>query len=158
MQELFKPRFRFDSVLEIKPGFLKSINAKAILLDIDNTLAFHGSQTPFEGVTNWIEEIISSGIMITVISNNTPERVKPFADKLGVAFEANAKKPLVKGLKSACKKMGIEPFDAAVIGDQIFTDVLGGNLLGAKVILTEPLGPDTDKFIIFKRKLEKYIR
>lgn len=155
---ILSPQYRFNRAMDIKPGFLRKIRAKAVLLDIDNTLALHGSQTPYPGAAEWVRLITGSGIPVMVISNNTPERVKPFADLLGVPYEANAMKPLHRGMIRACRKLGVKPSQTAVVGDQIFTDVLGGNALGAKVILTEPLGPETDDFIKFKRKIEKYIR
>lgn len=155
---LFKPQYRFGRAMDITPDDLEKIGARAVLLDIDNTLAFHGDSTPYPGAAEWVSEISGRGIPVILISNNGPERVAPFAEKLGVAYEANAAKPLTCGMKRALKKAGVEPKDAAVVGDQIFTDVLGGNLLGGKVILTEPLGPETVPFIKFKRKIEKFIR
>lgn len=155
---LLKPQYRFSRVMDITPDYLDSIGVRAVLLDIDNTLAFHGDDTPYPGAGEWVRGVAGYGIPVILISNNGPERVAPFAEKLGVAYEANAAKPLTSGMKKALKKVGVEPRDAAVIGDQIFTDVLGGNLLGGKVILTEPLGPETVPFIKFKRKIEKFIR
>ena len=103
-------------------------------------------------------EIKKSGINLVIVSNNSESRIKPFAEKLGLPFVYKSAKPLPKGFIKACKMFGAKTKEAAVIGDQIFTDVLGGNLIGAKVFLTEPTGPETDSFIKFKRRIEKYIR
>jgi len=155
---ILKPGFRFTSILEITPKDIKASGAKAAFLDADNTLALHDSQEPFPGVPEWIRKTVESGIPVIIISNNSKERVAPFAARLGVPYIEKSAKPLPKGFLRACRHLGIKPAEAAVIGDQIFTDVVGGNLIGAKVFLTEPLGPETDKFIKIKRKIEKYIR
>ena len=155
---LLKARFRFQNVLAITPEFLRNAGARAILIDADNTLSFHGSQEPYPGVAEWLRKIVGNGIPAVIISNNERERIEPFARKLGLPFVEKSKKPLPVGFRKACRKLGVPPSETAVIGDQIFTDVLGGNLIGATVILTEPLGPDTDKFIKAKRHFEKWIR
>lgn len=155
---LLKPQYRFRNVMQITPDDIKKSGAKAVLIDADNTLAFHDSQQPYPGVVNWIKEIIAAGIPMIIISNNNAERVRPFAEKLGLPFAEKSAKPLPKGFVKACKRLGVSPKETAVIGDQIFTDVLGGNLIGAKVFLTEPLGPETDGFIKFKRHLEKWVK
>ena len=155
---VLKPQYRFNCILDITAEDLKSAGAKLVLLDADNTLSLHGSQEPLSGVTEWIEEIRKSGINLVIVSNNSRDRIKPFADKLGLAFVYKSAKPLPKGFKKACNMFGVSSKESAVIGDQIFTDVLGGNLIGAKVFLTEPLGPETNNFIKFKRRIEKYIR
>ena len=144
--------------MQIKPEDIKNSGAKAVLIDADNTLAFHDSQQPYPGVTGWIKDIIAAGIPMIIISNNSAERVRPFADSLGLPFVEKSAKPLPKGFRRACARLGVSPRETAVIGDQIFTDVVGGNLIGAKVFLTEPLGPETDGFIKFKRHLEKWVK
>lgn len=155
---IFKPQYHFRNVMKITPKDIKKSGAAAVLIDADNTLAFHNSQEPYPGVVNWIKTIVSSGIPMIIISNNNKERVRPFAEKLGLPFVEKSAKPLPKGFLRACKRLGVPPSKVAVIGDQIFTDVVGGNLIGAKVFLTEPLGPETDGFIKFKRHLEKWVK
>lgn len=144
--------------MKITPDDIKKSGAAAVLIDADNTLAFHGSQEPYPGVVGWIKTVIAAGIPMIIISNNNAERVRPFAERLGLPFIEKSAKPLPKGFLKACERLGVPPKKTAVIGDQIFTDVLGGNLIGAKVFLTEPLGPETDSFIKFKRHLEKWVK
>ena len=155
---IFKSDKRFHSVLDITADDIKAAGAKVVLLDADNTLSFHNSKKPYPGVEKWIEEIRENGIEPVIISNNSEARIKPFAEKLGVPFVAKSKKPLSKGFGEGCKMFGISPKEAVVIGDQVFTDVVGGNLFGAKVFMTEPLGPETDFFIKIKRIFEKPLR
>ena len=155
---IFKADYRFDKITDITAADLKNAGAKLVLLDADNTLSLHGSQEPASGVPEWLEEIRKEGFVPVIISNNNESRIKPFAEKLGLPFVFKSAKPLPKGFKKASEKFGFKPEETAVIGDQIFTDVLGGKLFGAKVFLTEPLGPETDFFIKIKRKFEKFIR
>ena len=155
---VLKADYRFEKITDITAADLEKAGAKLVLLDADNTLSLHGSQEPFSGVSEWIEEIKKEGFQLVIISNNSESRIKPFADKLGLPFVFKSAKPLSKGFKKATEKFGFEPKETAVIGDQVFTDVLGGKLFGAKVFLTEPLGPETDFFIKIKRKFEKFIR
>ena len=155
---IFKPDFRFEKITDIKTEFLLEHKIKIVLLDVDNTLSFHGSKEPFPGVPEWLEEIRNCGIVPVIISNNSECRIKPFAKKLGLDYVSKSKKPPSKGFRTALEKYGFEPKDSAVIGDQLFTDVLGGKILGAKVFLTEPLGPENNRFIKFKRFFEKPLR
>ena len=155
---LLKADYRFETILDITPEDIINSGARFVLLDTDNTLALHGSGKPIEGVSEWIARIRENGIEPIILSNNSKERIEPFAKKLGVPFVYKSAKPLSKGFKTACRILGAKPEETAVIGDQIFTDVLGGKLFGSKVFLTEPLGPETDNFIKFKRIFEKFIR
>ncbi|MBR3953255.1 MAG: YqeG family HAD IIIA-type phosphatase [Oscillospiraceae bacterium] len=155
---LLKADYRFDCILDITPEDIKRTGAKFVLLDTDNTLALHGSQKPLEGISEWIENIRKNGIEPIILSNNDKERIEPFAKKLGIPFVYKSAKPLKKGFKIACKKLGAKPCETAVIGDQLFTDVLGGRIFGSKVFLTEPLGPETNYFIKIKRIFEKPFR
>ena len=155
---VLKADYRFEKITDITAEDLKKAGAKLVLLDADNTLSLHGSQEPFSGVPEWIFEIKKSGFELIIISNNSRERIKPFAEKLGLPFVYKSAKPLSKGFSIACKKLSAKPEETAVIGDQIFTDVLGGKLFGSKVFLTEPIGPETNAFIKFKRIIEKFIR
>ena len=146
------PTYTAQSVLDITPQFLKSQGITGLLVDIDNTLALHDCPEPYEGVAEWVSRVKEEGIAFILLSNNSPERTKPFADRLGVTFEAHASKPLGKGVDEAIKMAGGNPM---MIGDQIFTDVLAGSFKGIKTVLVKPLSPDFEKFIIFKRYLEK---
>ena len=126
-----KADYRFKKITDITAADLKKAGAKLVLLDADNTLSFHGSQKPYPGVPEWIEEIKKEGFVLVIISNNSESRIRPFAEKLGLPFVFKSAKPLSKGFKTACEKFGFEPKETAVIGDQVFTDVLGGKLFGS---------------------------
>ena len=154
---LFKPKMRIDKMIDITPEMLNAVGIKALLLDIDNTMTTHDNPVPAEGVTEWIARMKSQGFMLMVVSNNNGERVSKFSDLLELDYEVKAGKPLPSGFKRACARLGVRPKDVAVIGDQLFTDMLGGNLLGAYTVLTEPYELESMKFFKFKRACERFI-
>lgn len=152
---LLAPRLMLGKMIDITPELLRSLNISALLLDIDNTMTTHDNPVPAPGVTEWAARMQAEGFRLAVVSNNSEERVSPFAGLIGLDFVSNGKKPLPSGLRRACNMLGVQPCCAAVVGDQIFTDILGGNLLGAYTILTEPYQLEDMPFFKIKRALEK---
>lgn len=154
---LFKADFAFKSVIDITPNFLQKNNINGLLLDLDNTLTTHDNPKPAKGVMDWIAKIKSKKIKMVIVSNNHPPRVKPFADMLGLDYVCEGKKPLSSGFNRAQKLMNIPFTQLAVVGDQIFTDILGANLKRIMGIYVRPIereGKDK-KFLRFKRIIEK---
>lgn len=152
---LFKADFAFWRVTEITPEFLIKNNIRGLLLDLDNTLTTHDNPVPGEGVMDWLEGIKAAGIKMVIVSNNHPPRVKPFADMLGLDFVCEGKKPLSSGFNRAQKRMGIPFSQLAVVGDQIFTDMLGANLKRVRGIFVYPIEHEKTKFFKLKRWAEK---
>lgn len=152
---LFKADFAFWRVTEVSPEFLKSQNIRGLLLDLDNTLTTHDNPTPADGVQNWIAEVKASGVKMVIVSNNHPPRVKPFADMLGLDFICEGKKPLSSGFNRAQKMMELPFSQLAVVGDQIFTDMLGANLKRVRGIFVYPIEHEKTRFFKFKRWAEK---
>ena len=152
---IFTPKYIFKSVKAITPEFLNSIGIKALILDIDNTLTSHGSQELPEFVDNWLNIMRENGIKLTISSNNIEERVKPFAEKIGLQYVAFSCKPSFHGLHKARKRMNVSKKEVALVGDQIFTDVMGANLYNIMSIMVLPMKKDVHKSILLKRKLEK---
>ena len=144
-------------MIDLTPQILNDAGVRALLLDIDNTMTTHDNPVPADGVTEWIEMMKSEGFLLMVVSNNTGERVSRFSNLLGLDYEVKAAKPLPYGFRRACDRLGIRPEEAAVIGDQLFTDMMGGNLLGAYTVLTEPYELESMKFFKFKRACERFI-
>ena len=154
---VFQPRHRFRNIFEITPELLRALGVEALLLDIDNTLAKHGHPRPLDGAEGWIRSMEDAGFRIMIVSNAKPERVEDFAAKVRLPFVAQGMKPLSAGFDRACRALGVAPEHAAVIGDQVFTDVLGGNLYGAMTLLVEPIEREKGRFFRLKRHLEKKI-
>ena len=136
---LFFPDYSFRRVYEIPSRFFLEQGGRVLLLDVDNTLTTHDNPTPHREVLAWLDAQREAGLRLFLLSNNTPERVAPFAQKIGLEFIARAKKPLPFPLWKALGEMGVSPHQAAIIGDQIFTDTLGANNAGVTPLLVRPI-------------------
>ena len=154
---LFKPTFWLKNVLQIDEDFLKKHNVSAMVLDMDNTLSMHGNPAAEDGVMDWLEKMRGFGVKMRVVSNNTNKRVKPLADILGLEYTANGAKPLTFGVNRAVKAMGARKSETLVIGDQIFTDVMAGNLAGIRTVLVEPFHLEKTWTFRLKRRIESLV-
>lgn len=152
---LFSPTFWVKNVFAINKAFLEENNIKGLILDLDNTLSMHGNPAAEEGVFEWLAKMRRLSVEMIVVSNNTSKRVTPLAKELGLEFIAFGCKPLPFGLNKAVKRTGLAKNELAVVGDQIFTDVIGGNLTGIKTILVEPFHLEKGAFFRLKRSLEE---
>lgn len=149
--------FAFRKTVGITPSFLKKHGIKGLILDVDNTLAFHDDPVPAEGIPEWLGNMKKSGIKLIILSNNHDERVKRFAAPLGLDYVCDGGKPLKRGYAAAMKKMGLKASETAAVGDQLFTDVWGANHSHIKMLFVQPMQPEpkSKRFIRFKRVLEK---
>ena len=153
---MFKPNFVLNSVTDITVEFLDKNNIKALLLDVDNTLSVaHANKTLRNGVAQWLSDMREADISMMILSNAKKKRAIRFADSVGLDVVGLAAKPLPFGYFRAVKKLKIKRKNVAIVGDQIFTDVMGGNLSGVKTILVTDITPEDKPFFKFKRKLEK---
>lgn len=151
---VFYPSMIFPRVYNITKETLDTHGIKALILDIDNTLTTHNNPVPDDAVLNWLAEMKKAGILLILLSNNKSSRVKPFAELLGTQYVANALKPLPKGFINVINKYSLKKEETAIAGDQIFTDILGGNLYGIKTILVEPMLAERGLFFRLKRRME----
>lgn len=154
---LFKPTFWLKNVFAIDARFLKKNRVRALVLDMDNTLSMHGDPAAEDGVMEWLDEMRRLGIKMRVVSNNTKKRVAPLAAKLGLEFTANGAKPLAFGVLRAVKAMRVPRSEVLVVGDQIFTDVMAGNLAGIRTVLVEPFHLEKTWTFRLKRKVESLV-
>lgn len=157
MANFFLPDFMLSEISEITPAFLKEHNIKALILDVDNTLTVHGSQALSEKTAAWLLQMRDAGIPMCIVSNNTTARVEPFAKMVGLPFVSSGLKPVPYGIRKAQSTFGLPSEQIAVVGDQVFTDVIGGNLQGMRTILVTPVSSEENSFVRWKRKLEKPI-
>ncbi len=154
---LLFPTAAVPKAYDITADSLRALDIKGLILDIDNTLTTHDHPLPDGRILQWLDQMRAAGIRLILLSNNHSPRVAPFAKKLGLAFEADAKKPLPGGYRRAALAMGLAPRQTAVVGDQIFTDILGANLAGMASILVEPFQMEPFFRFRFKRFLERGI-
>ena len=154
---LFKPHLKKDKITDITAGELRDMGVEALLLDVDNTLSLHHAMEAAPGVTQWIEGIRREEISLIIISNARRKRVEPFAQMLGLPFISSAKKPLTFAYRRARKKLGAPRKKTAVVGDQLFTDMLGGHLAGVKCILLTPFKTEDSWNIKIRRRIERIL-
>ena len=153
---MFKPNYILNSVTDITPEFLDKNNIKALLLDVDNTLSVaHANKTLRNGVPEWLSDMREADISMMILSNAKKKRAVRFADSVGLDVVGLAAKPLPFGYLRAVKKLRVKRKNVAIVGDQIFTDVMGGNLSGVKTILVTDITPEEKPFFKLKRKLER---
>ena len=157
MMKNFYPDLYLENISCITASMLSKMGMEAVVLDVDNTLVPHNDPHPTKEVEKFLADMRKGNIKICVVSNNTYERVKPFCDKIGIEyFVHDALKPRAYGYLKAAEIMGVEQGKTVGIGDQIFTDVWGGNRAGCYTILLKPIDISTENpFIKFKRLLEK---
>ena len=152
---MFRPTYVFNDVTEITPEFLKRKHIRGLILDLDNTLTTHNNPEPPQSSLEWIESMKRAGIKLMIVSNNNSARVTPFAERLGLPFVPNGAKPLPIGYIKAREIMGLPNRELAAVGDQIFTDIMGGNLMGIRSIFVFPIEPETSLPFRFKRSIER---
>lgn len=157
MNNIFYPKKNFHSIYNIDLNSLIDEGVRGLILDIDNTLVGHGILEADKNVVNWIENAKNLGLKLCIISNNTETRVIKFTESLKIPAIHRAHKPRRNAFLSGAKIMELEPATVAVVGDQIFTDILGGNRLGMLTILVSPVGVDEPFFIKLKRLFEKMV-
>jgi len=153
----FLPDEHVKSILDISPEDLQKRGIKGIITDLDNTLVEWDRPTATPQLIKWFDEVRKHNILVTIVSNNNEQRVKSFSDPLGIPFIFQARKPMGRAFHRAIAAMGIKRNEAVVIGDQLLTDVLGGNRSGFHTILVVPVA-QTDGFVTkFNRLVERRI-
>ena len=153
------PNIYLKKVEDITIEMLIKNKIKLLILDIDNTLIDYYKNLS-EEVVNWAKEMKGQGIKLYILSNtNNEEKVKKVAEKLGIQYKHFAMKPLKRGFKYVQKETNIKPENIAVVGDQIFTDVLGGNRSQMFTILVDPIDDKKDYwYTAWKRPIENKIK
>lgn len=149
------PDFIFDTYKDVRPEFLTSLGIRALLIDIDNTLAPYEQDMPDESIIKWFDELRAAGISAALISNNHPPRVELFNSLLGLPAYADSGKPKRKNLLRAIDEMGVPISEVAGLGDQLLTDTLAVHRLGLISIIVPPIKDKRTPFFRFKRWLEK---
>lgn len=152
------PNLYLTTIQEITIGLLMKNKIKALILDVDNTLIdYHKNLS--EEVIQWSQKLQGQGIKMYILSNtNKEEKVKAVAKKLEIPYEMFAKKPFKKGFQKVQQILNIKPENIAVVGDQIFTDILGGNRCHMFTILVDPVDKKDYWYTAWKRPIENKIK
>ncbi len=152
------PNAHFNNVREITINFLKNNKINALILDVDNTLIDYDKNLSQDTV-EWAENLKKNKIKLYILSNtNKQEKVKEVARKLQVEYIYFAKKPMKSGFRRVQKILDEEPENIGVVGDQIFTDVVGGNRCKMFTILVEPIAEKDIWITLIKRPIENAIK
>ena len=127
-------------IYELSGEALERRGFKLLLADLDNTLAPYGVPEPDQALRSWTAALAGEGITLFILSNNRhPQRPRRFSEALGVPYIGHAGKPKAASFYRAMERMGCTQEQTAIVGDQIFTDILGGNRAGVSTILVEPI-------------------
>lgn len=154
---MLRPAEYRNSIFEINLDKLRQQGKRAIILDLDNTLVRWNDPDPTPGLLTWLDAVRAKGLQPCIVSNNSGPRVSEFAARIGIPFVPKASKPRRKGFREAMERLGVKPTETVVVGDQIFTDILGGNRSGAYTILVVPIDPREFIGTRFVRILERRV-
>lgn len=133
------PRLIAPSLTHITPALLHRRGIRLLMLDFDNTIVTYYSDIPTQQMEDWLRAMPASGIQLCIVSNSKSDRVQRFCRERNLDCIIRAKKPRGKGIRECLAKYDIPASQAALAGDQIFTDVLGANAQGVTSILVDAI-------------------
>ncbi|MFB5189996.1 YqeG family HAD IIIA-type phosphatase [Alicyclobacillus fastidiosus] len=140
--EILMPNEYVSSIYEIDLERLWERGIRLILTDLDNTLVPWNEPTVPESLTKWLKQAHDRGFHVCIVSNNTSGRVEEFAQLSGLPAVGAAKKPKPIGFQQALNRFQMGAKQAVMVGDQLFTDIRGGNRLGMYTVLVLPIEPN----------------
>ncbi len=139
----FVPKRIYSSVFDLKPDELTEEGVRVIFADLDNTLVRYAQRTATPEIVAWKEELEAAGIRLFLVSNSRkPTRASDFSESLGIDFIGHAGKPKRAGFERALQRVRVPRENTVMIGDQIFTDILGANNAGIRSWLIQPVAID----------------
>lgn len=145
------------SIYELDYSDLQHRGIKAIITDLDNTLVEADRADATPDLINWLRRLQSMGFRVMIVSNNRETRVSKFARPLNIPYIHAAKKPFNTPFRKALDRLEVKPEQTVVLGDQLFTDVLGGNLVGLYTILVVPVAKQEGLGTKVNRLFEKIV-
>lgn len=156
MLKLVTPHYRVFRVWELTPERLQHWGLCGLMLDVDCTLKRYGSGEPLPEVATWLTELRAADVRLCLVSNGMGPRIEDFARRVDLPFIAQAMKPFPWGVRRAVEILDRPPSQLAIVGDQLFADVMAGRLAGVRSILVEPIHPEDEPWYTrLKRLVEK---
>ncbi len=156
MIRMFVPNQRVQSIYDIDLQALHNAGIRGIITDLDNTLVKTREPIADERVEAWFAKLLTEGFKVVIVSNNSHHRVSRFSHPLEIPYIHKARKPLRTGFRRSLRMLGLEAQQVAMVGDQLLTDVFGGNRMGMYTILVHPVSLEGEKMVTrFNRKIEK---
>ncbi|WP_188206228.1 YqeG family HAD IIIA-type phosphatase [Alkalibacillus aidingensis] len=157
MLRKFLPNDHVETVVDITPESLLEKGIKGVITDLDNTLVAWDQPDATPEIANWFKDLKRAGIKVTIMSNNSEDRVSAFSEPLDISFIPKARKPLGNAFRKAKRQMDLNNDEIVVVGDQLLTDVLGGNRAKFHTILVVPVVETDGFFTRFNRRVERRI-
>ena len=146
-----------STVYEITPEKLKAQGIRGMITDLDNTLIEWDRADATEELADWFKMMHEAGIRIVIASNNNEERVKKFAEPLGIPYIHRAKKPLGAGFYKALVRLKLKREEVVMVGDQLLTDVMGAKRQKLYTILVRPVAESDGLVTRFNRFVERRV-
>lgn len=157
MYNFLLPNEFVTTVFEITPEKLEKLGIRGIITDLDNTLIEWDRPDATEEIAIWMKQLEDAGLKIIIVSNNNDQRVKRFADPLGIPFISRARKPLGAAYYAAMKQLRLKSNEVVMVGDQLLTDIMGANRLNLYTFLVRPVA-ESDGFVTrFNRFVERRV-
>ena len=135
----FLPQVIVPQLTDLTPEYLQQRQIRLLMLDFDNTMLPYTSRVPTRELLVWIDRMKRGGITLFVVSNSRKFKARDFCRAHNIGCVTRSKKPFQRGIRQCLARCGIPVQQAALAGDQIFTDVLGANCAGAVSILVKPI-------------------
>ncbi|MCI6271466.1 MAG: YqeG family HAD IIIA-type phosphatase [Erysipelotrichaceae bacterium] len=157
IKDIFKPDIYIKDFSDLDLNFLKTIGIKVIILDVDNTLVPADSNVVDEKAIRFIKQVKSAKIIPIIVSNNKKSRVSYLSNKLNCEYISFSLKPLNISFKKVMKKYNVIAGEICIMGDQILTDILGGNRLNIVTILVNPISKKDNIYGSVIRIAEKFV-
>jgi HAD superfamily phosphatase (TIGR01668 family) len=139
MLSKFCPHSRTEKVLNLTPEFFISRGIKGLIIDLDNTIVAWGKYKVAREMKAWVQRMLASDIKMCILSNALEHRVRFIGEVLGIPWVSRATKPRKNSFKKALEILKTTPQETAVIGDQLFTDIFGGNRMALYTVWTKPI-------------------
>ena len=133
------PAIIADALTDITPELLEERGIRLLMLDFDNTIVPYTTSVPEPLMEQWLLDMKQTDIPLCVVSNSKKDRVKIFCGNYGIPCITHAKKPFTRGIRECLAKFDIPASQAALVGDQIYTDTLGANAAGVMPILVKAI-------------------
>ncbi len=155
-----RPNLVAPSVHEVDYEALRSRGVRAVLFDLENTLCPWRAGELDPPTWALLEGLRGRGLRLAVLTNAALPSGHPLLRALcerGIPVVTKARKPLMRGFRRALGQLGVSPGQAAVVGDQLLTDVLGGRRVGLLTVLVDPLTPRESLPTRFNRKVERLL-
>ena len=153
--DLLIPDLICDKVTQVPFDFFLEKGVRAVAFDIDNTLVSYETPLPTPEVKQLLQGLADKGVMVALVSNNSPERVETFNREMGYFSVPDSHKPLKRALAPVLSRFDVKPKELLLVGDQLLTDVLAARLWGCYAAVVAPIKKKENLFFRFKRVLEK---